>query len=114
MAIIFHTSPKRILASNMRRIGAQPLISTERTLLRSANFIFAMRRIGSRNITWTGYGYNLGLATLGNIVGGALFVAGAYWIGSPKAREQARKVVEAESTNGVLADKSLVPAGEAR
>ncbi|HEY1860171.1 MAG TPA: formate/nitrite transporter family protein [Gemmataceae bacterium] len=65
-------------------------------------------------ITWTGYGYNLGLATLGNIVGGALFVAGAYWIGSPKAREQARKVVEAESTNGVLADKSLVPAGEAR
>jgi hypothetical protein len=51
---------------------------------------------------------------LGNIVGGAFFVAGAYWIGSPKAREQARKVVEAESTNGVLADKSLVPVGEAR
>jgi len=41
------------------------------------------------NITWEGYGYNLGLATLGNIVGGAIFVAGMYWLGSPKAREQA-------------------------
>jgi nitrite transporter NirC len=40
------------------------------------------------NITWLGYGYNLGLSTLGNIVGGAFFVAGLYWIGSPKAREQ--------------------------
>jgi nitrite transporter NirC len=40
--------------------------------------------------TWSGYWYNLGLSTLGNIVGGALFVGGLYWIGSPKAREQAR------------------------
>jgi nitrite transporter NirC len=40
-------------------------------------------------ISLEGYAYNLGLATLGNIVGGAVFVAGAYWIGSPKAREQA-------------------------
>jgi nitrite transporter NirC len=39
--------------------------------------------------TWSGYGYNLALSTLGNIVGGAVFVAGLYWIGSPKAREQA-------------------------
>jgi nitrite transporter NirC len=39
-------------------------------------------------ITLTGYWYNLGLATLGNIVGGAVFVALLYWIGSPKAREQ--------------------------
>jgi nitrite transporter NirC len=39
-------------------------------------------------ITWMGYGYNLGLATLGNIVGGAVFVAGVYWLGSPKAREK--------------------------
>jgi nitrite transporter NirC len=39
-------------------------------------------------ITWGGYWYNLGLATLGNIVGGALFVGGLYWIGSPKARDQ--------------------------
>jgi nitrite transporter NirC len=40
-------------------------------------------------ITWGGYAYNLGLATLGNIIGGAVFVAGAYWIGSPEAREVA-------------------------
>jgi nitrite transporter NirC len=38
-------------------------------------------------ITWGGYAYNLGLATFGNIVGGAFFVAGLYWIGSPRARE---------------------------
>jgi nitrite transporter NirC len=41
-------------------------------------------------ISFAGYAYNLGLATLGNIVGGALFVGGLYWIGSPKAREEAR------------------------
>jgi nitrite transporter len=39
-------------------------------------------------ITWMGYGYNVGLATVGNIVGGAVFVAVLYWIGSPKARAQ--------------------------
>jgi nitrite transporter NirC len=37
-------------------------------------------------ITWGGYAYNVGLATLGNVIGGAIFVAGVYWIGSPKAR----------------------------
>jgi len=37
-------------------------------------------------ITWGGYAYNLGLATLGNIIGGAVFVGGVYWVGSPKAR----------------------------
>jgi nitrite transporter NirC len=37
-------------------------------------------------ITVEGYAYNLGLSTLGNIVGGALFVAGMYWLGSPGAR----------------------------
>jgi nitrite transporter NirC len=48
-------------------------------------------------ITWDGYAYNLALATLGNIVGGALFVAGMYWLGSPKAREAAwarKKIME--------------------
>jgi nitrite transporter NirC len=40
-------------------------------------------------ITLGGYSYNLGLATLGNVIGGAVFVAMLYWIGSPKAREQA-------------------------
>jgi nitrite transporter NirC len=64
-------------------------------------------------ITWAGYWYNLGLATLGNIVGGAVFVAGMYWIGSPKARDQARKELEIEQTNGVMAGGSLVPVGDA-
>ena len=39
-------------------------------------------------IGWNGYAWNLALATLGNSVGGALFVAGAYWMGSPRARPQ--------------------------
>jgi nitrite transporter NirC len=41
-------------------------------------------------VAWAGYGYNLALATLGNVAGGALFVAGAYWLGSPSARAQVR------------------------
>jgi len=57
-------------------------------------------------ITWGGYAYNLSLATLGNIVGGAMFVAGMYWLGSPKAREAAKTVTE-ESANGVLEPAEL-------
>jgi nitrite transporter NirC len=41
-------------------------------------------------ISLQGYAYNLALSTLGNIIGGAVFVAGVYWMGSPRAREQAR------------------------
>ena len=37
-------------------------------------------------VTWGGYAYNVGLATLGNVVGGAVFVAGMYWMGSPESR----------------------------
>ncbi len=55
----------------------------------------------SETVTWSGYWYNLSLSTLGNIVGGAVFVAGAYWIGSPKARAPLVKV-EPE-TNGQAA-----------
>jgi nitrite transporter NirC len=65
--------------------------------------------------TWGGYWYNLGLSTLGNIVGGAVFVAGLYWIGSPKARalaaESANKVAE-PSANGHAAAPAPVMAGE--
>jgi nitrite transporter NirC len=43
-------------------------------------------------ITLGGYGYNLALATLGNILGGAVFVGGAYWLGSPKARAASAEV----------------------
>ncbi len=47
------------------------------------------------------YAYNLFWATVGNIVGGALFVAGLYWIGSPKARAAGEKPTP--EANGVLA-----------
>jgi nitrite transporter NirC len=42
---------------------------------------------GVTGISWGGYGYNLALATAGNIVGGAVFVAGMYWLGSPSAHK---------------------------
>src|SRR5437764_2147145 len=44
-------------------------------------------------ITWSGYAYNVGLATVGNVIGGAIFVAGVYWVGSPKARGVAAQPV---------------------
>lgn len=44
----------------------------------------------SEAISVAGYSYNVALATLGNIIGGAFFVAGLYWYGSPKARELAQ------------------------
>ena len=37
------------------------------------------------DISLAGYAYNLGLSTLGNIIGGAVFVGAMYWIGSPAA-----------------------------
>jgi len=60
------------------------------------------------SITWAGYWYNLGLATFGNIIGGAFFVAGMYWLGSPNARAPA--VVENVSAegNGVALSRGLV------
>jgi nitrite transporter NirC len=61
-------------------------------------------------ITWGGYAYNLGLATVGNIVGGALFVAGMYWLGSPKAQEIARPATVAEPANGELEPAALTSA----
>jgi nitrite transporter NirC len=60
-------------------------------------------------VTWFGYGYNLVLATLGNIVGGAVFVAGVYWIGSPKVRAQARATLATAASNGQATRNELVP-----
>jgi nitrite transporter len=40
------------------------------------------------SIDLAGYGYNVALATVGNVIGGAVFVGMAYWLGSPKAREK--------------------------
>jgi nitrite transporter NirC len=65
-------------------------------------------------ITWAGYGYNLGLATLGNIVGGAVFVACMYWLGSPRARAQAHKEAEAAERSNTFSDEALATVGEAK
>jgi nitrite transporter len=56
-------------------------------------------------ITWGGYAYNLALATLGNIIGGAIFVGGLYWIGSPKIRESI--AANALDTDRVAAEPSI-------
>jgi nitrite transporter NirC len=58
----------------------------------------------SDSITWAGYGYNLGLATLGNIIGGAVFVAGMYWLGSPGARLHSVAEETEIEDKGVLAE----------
>jgi nitrite transporter len=61
-------------------------------------------------ITWTGYAYNLGLATLGNVIGGALFVAGMYWMASPKAREAAEKAEARVTATDASANGIPIPA----
>jgi nitrite transporter NirC len=67
----------------------------------------------SEGITWAGYAYNLGLATFGNILGGAGFVAGMYWMGSPTAREQARAQAEPAEADGSLTVPAMAHAREA-
>jgi nitrite transporter NirC len=37
-------------------------------------------------VTWAGFAHNLTAVTLGNVVGGALFVGGLYWLTSPRRR----------------------------
>jgi nitrite transporter len=62
-------------------------------------------------ITWNGYAYNLGLATVGNIIGGAIFVGGMYWLGSPKAKELSqRDESEFVPANGQVLKPELVGA----
>ena len=48
-------------------------------------------------ITWSGYGYNIALATLGNIIGGAVFVAGMYWVGSRRRQPSIAAVTHPSS-----------------
>lgn len=62
-------------------------------------------------ISINGYAYNLALSTLGNVIGGAVFVAGVYWMGSPKAREQAA-ALRAEAVSS--ANNSDQPVGAGR
>jgi nitrite transporter NirC len=63
-------------------------------------------------ISWAGYAYNLGLATAGNIVGGAIFVAGMYWLGSPSAHAAPASEAVLPEANGARGVPSLgaVPA----
>ncbi len=37
-------------------------------------------------ISWTGFAWNLSAVTLGNVLGGAIFVGGLYWLASPLRR----------------------------
>jgi nitrite transporter NirC len=60
-------------------------------------------------ITWVGYWYNLGLATLGNVVGGAVLVAGFYWLGSPAARASAPHATLVEANGAPLATSPPPP-----
>jgi nitrite transporter NirC len=60
----------------------------------------------SETVTWTGYWYNLSLATLGNIVGGAIFVGGAYWLASPRARAAVVAVEPSANGQAVLSEVS--------
>ena len=62
-------------------------------------------------ISWLGYAYNLGLATLGNTIGGAIFVAGLYWVGSPKAREKSLAPIAIAEQNGYVAAPAHAVAG---
>ena len=67
---------------------------------------------GASGVTWTGYAYNLGLATLGNIVGGAVLVAGMYWLGSPEARAKRKAAVQqARGALGGAGAAQPMPAG---
>jgi len=68
---------------------------------------------GVAGLTWSGYAYNLGLATLGNVIGGAVLVAGMYWLGSPESRAKRRAAGRqlAEKAQQALAAPQPMPAG---
>jgi nitrite transporter NirC len=61
-------------------------VGGEHSIANMCGLMLALLIPHGETITWGGYGYNLALATLGNVIGGAIFVAGVYWVGSPKAR----------------------------
>jgi nitrite transporter NirC len=60
------------------------------------------------DISLAGFAHNLTWVTLGNIVGGALFVGSAYWFASvEKVQEQSSRVVpasESKAVSGVIED----------
>jgi nitrite transporter NirC len=74
----------------------------EHSIANMSGLMFGLLLPHGDAITWGGYAYNLTLSTIGNIIGGAIFVGGLYWLGSPKAREEAR-ALDVER-NGQLAN----------
>jgi nitrite transporter NirC len=63
-------------------------------------------------ITWSGYAYNLALATAGNVIGGAGLVAGMYWLGSPEARAKRRAAMQ-QARAAIAGATQPMPAGVA-
>ena len=58
----------------------------EHSVANMCGLLLGLQLPHGETVNWAGYWYNLGLATAGNAVGGAIFVAGLYWLGSPGAR----------------------------
>jgi nitrite transporter NirC len=85
-------------------------IGGEHSIANMCGLMLALLIPHGETITWGGYWYNLGLATLGNVIGGAIFVAGVYWVGSPKARalaDSAPAPSAVPSANGSLAPEPV-------
>jgi nitrite transporter NirC len=64
-------------------------------------------------VTWAGYAYNLSLATLGNVIGGAFFVGWMYWLGSPSARAKASSSSSAATADAAAPGASSLVSGPA-
>lgn len=60
-----------------------------------------------------GYAYNLALATLGNIIGGAIFVGMAYWLASPRAKVAAAPLKAAAAEPMAVGQAELLSLGAA-
>src|SRR5947209_2279956 len=71
----------------------------EHSVANMCGLLLGLQLPHGETVNWAGYWYNLGLATAGNAVGGAIFVAGLYWVGSPAARAKVRAAV-VPSANG--------------
>ncbi|MEC4679287.1 MAG: hypothetical protein VST67_01145, partial [Nitrospirota bacterium] len=57
------------------------------------------------DISWSGFAWNQIWVVMGNVVGGAVFVGGAYWMASPvkASRPSTKTVIESTATASPLA-----------
>jgi len=60
----------------------------EHSVANMCGLLLGLQLPHSETVTWAGYWYNIGLATAGNAIGGAFFVAGLYWASSPRSRRR--------------------------